>query len=69
MFADRLKSLREQKGLTQKQMLDEIINALSQGESDDEKATISLSTCKSGANEHKKEPPSRAADILSGTLR
>ena len=44
MFADRLKSLREQKGLTQKQMLDEIINALSQGESDDEKATISLST-------------------------
>jgi transcriptional regulator with XRE-family HTH domain len=25
--------------------------------------------CKSGANEHKKEPPSRAADILSGTLR
>lgn len=43
MFADRLKCLREQKGLTQRQMLDEIVNFLSK-RNPNEKVQISLST-------------------------
>lgn len=44
MFADRLKNLREQKGLTQQQMLDEIIEALSKEAQDEKDVKLSLST-------------------------